>query len=366
MARPKIPPALTHTLRRLLAVAAAAAFVVVLMLYLTGVFHAKIPPTTPPDIRPTTVPAGDLVAARLISVPIVESAVGTVRPVTQAQVASKILARVVQVNVKAGQSVQAGDVLIQLDSADLSARLQQAEASLAAGVAQADQRKLEYDRLQKLLAAHAATQLEFDRASAAWRAAQASVTALREAVVEARTNLSYATIVAPSTGIIVDKQVDVGDMVSPGQTVVTMYGPTMQMVASVRESLTDRLSVGQMLEVAIDPLHLTCPGHVAEIVPESESASRSFLVKVTGPCHPGVKPGMFGRLLIPLGSERVLVVPAGTIQHVGQLDMVKVATADGVERRSLQLGRHLDDGKLVEVLSGLNPGDQVVREVARD
>ena len=88
---------------------------------------------------------------------------------------------------------------------------------------------------------------------------------------------------------------------------------------------------------------------------------------VTGPCPDGVYAGMFGRLLLPLGEEKVVVIPARAVRRVGQLDLVDVVLGDGArsadtERgstlRTVRLGRTLGDE--VEVLSGLRVGESVV------
>jgi multidrug efflux pump subunit AcrA (membrane-fusion protein) len=132
----------------------------------------------------------------------------------------------------------------------------------------------------------------------------------------------------------------------------------MQLVASVRESLTRRLEVGESIGVRVEALDKTCDGTISEIVPEAESASRTFSVKVTGPCPAGVYSGMFGRLLIPLDEEPVLVIPRSTVRRVGQLDVVEVADGGVLRRRAVQLGRQF--GEDVEVLSGLREGEQVL------
>jgi len=113
--------------------------------------------------------------------------------------------------------------------------------------------------------------------------------------------------------------------------------------------------VGQPIEVRID--NKQCIGTISEIVPEAESSSRAFQVKVTGPCPEGVYSGMFGRILIPLDEEPVLVIPRQAVQSVGQLDLVNVATEGAVSRRAVRLGRTIGDD--VEVLSGLREGEQV-------
>ena len=117
-------------------------------------------------------------------------------------------------------------------------------------------------------------------------------------------------------------------------------------------------TVGQEIGVQIEGLNKQCIGTVSEIVPEAQSASRSFQVKVTGPCPPGIYSGMFGRILIPLEEEEVLVVPRQAVRKVGQLELVDVVEHGQASRRAIRTGRTLGDD--VEVLSGLREGEQVV------
>jgi RND family efflux transporter MFP subunit len=161
------------------------------------------------------------------------------------------------------------------------------------------------------------------------------------------------------TGIVVDKKVESGDTVTPGQVLLKLYDPTrMQLVASVRESLAQRLEVGQTVSARLETLDHDCGATISEVVPEAEAASRSFAVKATGPCPPGVYSGMFGRLLLPLANEEILVVPAAAVRRVGQLAMVDVVHGDTTQRRHVQLGRQIDGD--YEVLAGLQAGERVV------
>jgi len=336
--------------------------VVLLLIWLGGAFHPKVVDSVRGG--ETTLVTGQpigkaqLVTVRKIRVPRIESSVGSIRAVHEAAVASKLLAKVVEVNVTAGQHVKKGEVLVRLDDADLIARLEQAQATADGARAARDQAKIEYDRVRRLVGQQAAAKIEWDRVQTTLKSAEAELVRAEQAVTEAQTVLQYATISSPIDGIVVDKQVEAGDMVTPGKVLLTLYDPTrMQLVASVRESLTQRLAVGQTINVRVDAIEKTCQGRVSEIVPEAESASRTFSVKVTGPCPPGIYTGMFGRLLIPLGDEEVLVVPQAAIQRIGQLTVVDIADGKVLHRRAVQLGREL--GNNVEVLSGLQVGERV-------
>ena len=353
---------LTIALRKAAVGAGFLVVVVLALLWLAGAFHKKIGPAAQarPIASQSGRPVGDarLVPVRKIRMPRVESSVGTIKAVHEAAVASKLLAKVVEVRVIAGQRVEVDDLLVQLDDADLKARLEQAQAAARSAQSARDQAKIEHERVAKLYEQSAAASIELDRVQSALKSAEAELSRTEQATTEALAVLEYAAIRSPINGIVIDKKIEVGDMVSPGQVLLTLYDATrMQLVASVRESLTQRLTVGQTVEVEIDALKKRCAGQVSEIVPEAQAASRSFLVKVTGPCPSGIYSGMFGRLLVPLDEEEITVVSKRTVQRIGQLDVVEAVDGNVLRRRAVQLGREFGDD--IEVLAGLRDGEQV-------
>lgn len=341
-----------------LLIAASTLGVVVLLLALAGVFHPKVGDSAEGS---HATPVGDVPQAEVqtITQPRYETSVGTIKPVHETSLASKLLARVQATFVKAGQRVEKEDVLVQLDAADLMARLKQAEAAADAAQARNKQATADLKRIKQLFAKNSVTEAEHDVAVATAESAAAEAARAKAAADEARIVLGYATIRAPFSGVVVDKRVEAGDTVSQGQVLLTLYDPAhMQLVASVRESLAQRLKVGQQLPVRLDTLGYSCEATVSEIVPEAQAASRSFSVKVTGPCPPGAYSGMFGRLLIPLEDETVTVIPKLAVRQIGQLTLVDVVSDGMTEHRYVQLGRTLDGN--VEVLAGLRPGEKVV------
>lgn len=336
---------------------AFAAGVGLLLFWLAGTFEPKATTTGDEGAEPARV-AGQVAPVRTASIPLVETAVGTIRPVHETAIGSKLLARVMEVNMKAGQTVKDGDVLVRLDDTDLRAKLRQAEAALNSAEAARAQAVADAERAASLVKSNAISRQDFERATTAVKSADAEMARSRETINEIRATLDWATIRSPMTGLVIDKKVDVGDMVTPGQQLATLLDPKrMQLVASVRESLAHRLKAGQTIEVQIENLSKQCSGTISEIVPEAESASRAFQVKVTGPCPEGVYSGMFGRILIPLDEEQVLLIPRRAIQSVGQLDLVRVVEKGTAQRRAVRVGRAF--GSEVEILSGLREGEQV-------
>lgn len=341
-----------------LLILAGTAGVVAMLFFLSGFFHQKVPPGESAGER--RLPAGArVVPVRLLRQPRFETAVGEIRPVHESSVASRVLARVAEVTVRAGQAVNEGDLLVRLDDADLQARKKQAESQRDAATALLQQAGSDFERATRLLASSAISRAEYDAANAGIRTAEAELQRAVQAVTEAGVQLEFTSIRAPFTGVVIEKQVEPGDTAVPGKALLTLYDPVhMQLVANVRESLALRLKVGQKLVSRLESMDYQCEATVSEVVPQADAASRSFAVKVTGPCPPGVYSGMFGRLYLPLDEEELLVVPAAAIQRVGQLTLVEVTDGSLVRRRYVRTGREL--GEETEILSGLQAGEQVV------
>jgi RND family efflux transporter MFP subunit len=333
--------------------------IVILLIWLAGGFHERIEPG-PTQVGTQPLGSAPTVAVEQVTVPLWEESVGTVGAAHETAVGAKIMARVLAVHFQAGQHVEKDQLLIELASDDLQARLNQAQAGVDAAQAALDQAQTDYDRIVGLRASDAASERELTTATNNLSAAKANHEQALGVLREAQTNVGYASIRAPLTGVVIDKAVDVGDMVKPGQTVLRLYD-RLQLVATVRESLATSLHVGQQLPVTLEALDLHCQGTISEIVPESDVLSRAFHVKVTGPCPAGVIPGMFGRLHIPLGERQELRIPASAVRHVGQIPYVHRVVADNrVERTFIQLAGEQDEQAVIA--SGLSAGDRIVAD----
>jgi RND family efflux transporter MFP subunit len=344
-------------------VLAAAAGIALLVLWLMGAFRAKVEPNAGHTVRAH--PEARTLTVRVERVPVVESAVGTIEAIERIAVGSRLMARVEAVHVTAGQPVKEGDLLMELEKTELQARLQKARAAQRAAEAALSQAEIDVTRTRELFEQKIASQSRLDKDETAVKQWKAEVRSAKEAVAEAETVLGYATIRAPTTGIVVDRQVEPGSLASPGQVLVTLYDPKrLQLVASVREQIAAELQIGQSVKVRIDAIGKTCEARVAQIVPEAEPQSRAFSVKVTGPCPPNVYAGMFGRMILPVGEREEILVPETAVQTLGQVEIVFVVLPDGgVLRRFVRTGRNTDDR--VEILSGLRPGETIVADTAQ-
>jgi RND family efflux transporter MFP subunit len=356
---------LLRELRSWLLVLVGLAAVLWMLLWAAGIFHPKVHGLA--DHPPRTIPQGaELVALKSVDIPRYETAVGTIQAVHEAAVASKILARIEEVSVTAGQKVRAGEVLVKLQDQDLRARLGQVDSNLVAAQARQVQAQSEFQRANSLLTQSAISQSEYQSREADLRSANAEVQRAKQSIEEARIQLSFATIAAPFDGIIVDKQVKAGDTAVPGQVLFRIYDPTqMQLVAQVRESLALSLKPGQSINASLDALKFETQATISEVVPQADSATHSFEVKVKGALPEGIYSGMFGRLKLPLGTEPAILVPQDSITRIGQLAMVNIAEDGHVRRRNVQLGREYGDQ--VQILAGVREGEiLLVRKTAAE
>ncbi len=326
-----------------------------------GVFSKKMPPG---KVRLEKEKAGKrpVITVKEKEVEVYETAVGSIRALHETTVSARVLAKIVKAHVRAGMPVKKGQLLFELDDKDFKARVAQAKQAIEAAKANAAQAKLEMERAKKLFEKKMIPKNQWDRTRNAWKAAQAELERAKEALKEAETMLSFTKIKSPLDGVIVDKLADQGDMAAPGKPLVKLYDPKrMQLWAMVRESLAINLTPGMRVGVELPVLDRLCFGRVDEVVPATDVASRTFLVKVSGPCPPGLFKGMYGKLRLPVGKIKEIRIPLSAVGTVGQLTLVKVVNKKNeITRRFVRLGKKHRNGT-VTVLSGLEPGERILR-----
>jgi RND family efflux transporter MFP subunit len=290
------------------------------------------------------------------------TAVGSVQPKKKTDIASQLLATVMDVRVRPGDRVKPGDLLVTLDDRELAAQQREATAALAASEADLVTRRADYDRAKGARASGALSEEEYGRVKGAFQVAEAQVARVKESIARLAVQLTHTKLGAIGAGLVADRFVDPGDLATPGKTLLVVYDPAdLEFHANVPETIAPQVHVGTELMVRVDAAGVAARGTVREVVPQAQQASRSVLVKITLPPSPAAKPllpGMFGRVEIPIGATERLWVPAAAVRQVGQLDMVEVANADGkLSRRFVRVGP--ESGGKFEVLSGLAAGEQV-------
>ena len=330
------------------------------MAYLAGFFETKIPVDYSGAVPSE---GGDSVyTVEVVTEPLVEQSAGTVRAKVETAISPVVTATISSITVRSGDQVKQGEVVVRLDSRELKARAQQARQAVVAAKAIQARAEKDFKRMQNIYKADsgAISRAELDRAQAAVSTSQAQLLRAQRQEDEAKTALSYSILTAPIAGRVVERYADPGDTARRGEPLLRMYDPgTLRLEASVRESVASKLDKDQQLSVRIDALEKEFAGHVDEIVPSADPGSRSFLVKVNLEASAGLYPGMFGRLMVPIGQIDRIYIPQNAVTRVGQLDFVIVKTSAGAVRRYVRLGEEAADDR-VEAVSGLSAGDQIL------
>lgn len=314
-------------------------------------------------------------------------AVGTVRPRTETNIDSQVTAQVKDVRVRPGNSVSKGEVLVHLDNRQFLSRLdqakqglnsavsakKQAEQSMIAAEAAFRQAESDYRRIQTYYDSQAATSRDLEKAKAdylqaeaglkrageALRGADALIRQAEEVVKEADIAMGYTKITAPEEGEVLRRLVEPGDLAVPGKPLIILQTQgALRLEVYVREGLIRKAVPGTALQASIQTLGVTATVKVEEVVPYADPQTRTFLVKAALPPITGLYPGMFGRLLIPVREQAVVVVPRKAIRRVGQLELVTVKENGAWTSRFVTTGRSIDETR-VEVLSGLNGNETI-------
>ncbi len=275
------------------------------------------------------------------------------------QVSSQVPGRVTRLFVEAGSRVRQGAPLAALSAAELQAKVSQAQAGASQAGAQLHQVSADYRRYQRLIKEGAVSPREFEAMEARYRAAQAQVAQAQAQVQEAATLENYTVVKAPRDGVVAERRAAVGDLAQPGQPLLTLYDPQdLQVEGEVNDEFRRRLAPGLKVGLAIPAAGYTGTAALTEIFPISATQSRTFRVRTERLAAPGLIPGMFARLTIPLGEAQGLLIPQAAVRRVGQLTMVEVLAEGRAGSRLVQLGK--DVGDRVEVLAGLQPGDKLI------
>jgi RND family efflux transporter MFP subunit len=341
--------------------AAAVAALILLLLYLQGTIGGH-------KVRPGVVPLPGGAAGSEHVKPVEKREVqdvidwpATVTSRTVANVAPKVMARVLDVRVTAGAPVRQGDIVALLDDRELKARADQARAGLAGAEAQAAQADADLRRGQALFRKQALTQQDLDALEARGKSARAQVAQARDGFTEVQVLLGETSVRAPFDGVVAERLVDPGDMAVPGKPIVVIHDPgSLRMETNISAGCVGVLSLGAEVAVRIDTPPQETVGRIEEIAPAADPQSRTFLVKAALPALPNLRSGTVGALHAPCGTHVALLVPVAAVTHTGQLESVRLVVDTEVRMRNVRIGKTYGDQ--VEVLAGLREGERELVE----
>ena len=273
---------------------------------------------------------------------------------------------------QAGDRVAKGTILARVEDADYRERLNQSRAKLAESEAAAQKARLDLDRAEALFAADSLTKPDLDGARANFESTRARVTATQAEIAQAANALRDTSLTAPSTGVVLERRVEVGTLIAAG-SVAYVLGDIASVKArfGIPDAMIDAVTLGEKIEVVVDALAgSTFSGHVTKLAPAADPQSRVFDVEITIRNNDGrLRPGMIGTVAFGGAdlkqADRPITVPLSAVvktddEAEGYAVFVLERRDDGdvAHARSVQLGDVTGNG--VVVTSGVTAGDRVV------
>jgi len=293
----------------------------------------------------------------------------TVNSKIQSIVSSMIMGRITSLNVKEGDRVSAGQILMTIDSRDTAQKALGAQAgvneALKAAEAANQNRQMvnkTYQRYKNLYQDNVITQQEYDQISTQKQVADIEYQRAQEGINRARAGLgevsvyqSYSKITAPVSGVVVEKSADLGSTAAPGQPLLTIeVSSSQELVADIDESMLNKIHSG--LLVYLENNNETYQSKISSVIPKVDPMTRTFKAKIS---LSGLKSGEYIKIKIPVAKKEAIVVPQASIVEKGQLTGVyTVDEKNIISYRLIRTGKTSGTG--TEVLSGLNDGDKVV------
>jgi RND family efflux transporter MFP subunit len=364
----------TRPLYRVLYVAIAVAIVI----FLVGLFLSK-----GHEVRVASV--SSVYPAQLLAK---LKASGYVVAQRKADVAAKVTGQLISIMVQEGSLVREGQVIARLESADASAQVDQVRANLSAAKARVEQIRadmgntvLDYERKQKLVSSGAVSRAEYDAAQSRYLSVKASLDAARSdvqsrsaALKVAQVTLSYYEIRSPFDAVVLTKNADVGDIITPfgaaanAKAAVVSIADlnSLQVEVDVSESSIGLVRVGLPCDILLDALpDQRFEGVVDTIVPTVDKSKATVLVKVRFSSHdPRILPemsakvGFLSKVLKPGEQGPRTMVNVSALKGTGTRRYVFVVQGQRVHKKEVKTGMVIGD--MVEVEDGLKPVDTVV------
>ncbi|HEV7815882.1 MAG TPA: efflux RND transporter periplasmic adaptor subunit [Janthinobacterium sp.] len=302
------------------------------------------------------------VEARALSVSLPLS--GSLTPLTQATIKSKVSGQVSETTVQEGQAVAAGDVLARLDAADPRARLAQQQAALEQAQAKLALANKNQINNQALLKQKYISQNAYDTTQNTAELAQADVKSAQAQVELARIALNDMVIRAPISGIVSKRYVQAGEKLAPDLPVYTIVNlAQLTMEAQVPASDIPRVKIGQEVSFRVDGFdQRNFSGKVARINPGTEAGSRAMLVYIAVNNADGaLRSGMFAKGSIVTQRTAVKpLVPLNAVRNENGATLVYKIENNQVVAQPVKLGLRNEDEGYAEVDDGLTAGASVI------
>ena len=289
------------------------------------------------------------------------SAEGLVEAVKQATVSAEISGRIIELKFDVGDFVQKGTVIARIDESVVGQQFAGSQAQVAQSSAILENARAQYERSKQLFAQKFISQAALDKASADFKAAQAQAQVSTAGAGQVAATRKFATIVAPFSGVVSARHIELGEMAQPGKPLLTGFDPKdLRVEVSVPQYKLVQVRALSRATIEIPSLQKWVKAAQITIQPSADTKTHASRVRIELP--EGMReiyPGMFSRAHFAVGRAKKLLVPAAAVLRRSELTAVYVVDAkEQVHLRQVRLGEAAGEAQY-EVLAGLMQGERV-------
>ena len=306
------------------------------------------------------------VVSERVSMPLAYQIDGVVEARQQATLSAEVAGKIEAVNFDVDDFVEEGQIVLRIRDREYRARQQQARAALDEANANLQDMQLEFRRNQDLRQQKLISQAVFDRARANLKAAEARKSSAEANLSRADEQLGYTVVRAPYSGVVVQRHVEPGEAVNPGQPIMTGYGlGQLRVKADVPQSLIGGLRKNRSARIVLIEDGRSIDVDEITIHPFADPQNHSFPVRLDLPeLRDGLFPGMLVKVEIAIGNTERLLLPQQALVSRSEVNAVYVIDADGrLSFRQVRPGNRYGDR--IEILAGIDVNETVALDPVR-
>lgn len=293
---------------------------------------------------------------------------GMVSAKQTAMLSTRVMGFVDKIYVKQGEPVKEGQLLLVINSNDLKAKKAQAQAMVTEAEAAAQNAKRDYERYKTLHAQKSVSDKELENMDLNQISINAKLQMARQGLNEVNAMLAYTNIRAPFSGIITQRMIDEGSTAAPGMPLLTIeQSGDMDIKASVPENYVQYIKVGDSVKVDVKSLNKRIEGTISELSPSSTLTGGQYAVKIAidSKEKENLRSGMYAGIyisgkVVKQEMKGVWIEKTSVVKREQLTGVYVVGSNNQAMLRWIRLGKEI--GEQVEVLSGLNANDRIIKQ----
>ena len=288
---------------------------------------------------------------------------GPIKAVNAAFVKARVAGELLDLQVREGDTVQAGQVIARIDPTEYQARLRQAQQQAQSAKAQVDIAQRSYDNNRSLVDQGFISKTALETSAFTLAASQASFQAAQSGVDVLQKALDDAVMRAPIGGLIAQRLAQNGERIAVDARVVEIVDLSrLELEASLSPEDAMRVRIGQIAQLTIDGAEQTISARVARVNPSASASNRAVVVYLSVSPNPQLRQGLFAQGSLATGSQSVLALPLGAVRTDKPQPYVQAIVQDKVVHLPAAMGvRGAYQGQTMVALEDMEPGLRVLR-----